>query len=612
MAERIDVMDAPQEMKATTESTHETDADFMLVEKLKHEGIEASKHIKNKWPTYRKFYKGEQYDRKRPRYKMHEVYNICREVIQSILPIWTDAKPGFNVGPRTPRDFLFAEKISKLVESLWSRLNMQMRMAETIQEAMTVGTGVMKVLWNFELEDGNGDVDIEVVDPDNIIVPKGAIDFERNCPWVIEKLRKRVSELKLKHPEMADMIRADDEPSADDDPDPQQARLQTDVDKVDKYDSFNAPGKKVDGGTVEVNLCWIDAQYVDEYVEEEETDENGSPVFDEDGAKKTISKKKYPDGKLIITLPNIKLRLETVNNPYKDAASPYVRFIDMQVPHQFYGEGEIEPLMGIQKMMNKSLSTIMDYMNMTGNPVWKVPREAQVDPTRISNAMGLILYYSGNRAPERDIPPALPAYYFNILTTLGRFKDNISGVQDVTQGRKPVGVTAAEAIQTLDEAAQTRIRLKERYTTDSLNQMARKVIARMLQFYTSPRVEKLTGDGQWPKFVEFNFEHTPDGTVMKSLDHVYSTEEGKYVPANEVQQSEPTNGLFDIEVLAGTALPQKKSQQAQLAFRLYDGQVIDGASLMDAIEWQNKDQDKKKLEEREQAAAEAAQVPPAA
>lgn len=595
MEERIDVMDAPKQ--GDTEMGKQ-DPDFLLVEKLKREGTEWAKKIKDKWPTYRKFYKGDQYDSKRPSAKMSEVYNICREVIQSILPIWTDSKPGFNVGPRKPKDYVFATKLSKLVESLWKRLSMQMRMAETIQEAMTVGTGVMSILWNNDLDNGNGDVDIEVIDPDNIIVPDGSLDFDRNCPWVIEKKRKRVSELKLKFPDKAHLIKADDVGEDEENPDPQDAKVQSDVDKRDKSDDYSGYGKKVDTGTAEVNLCWIDAQYVDEYEETEEEDENGET--------KTVTKKKYPNGKLIITLPKVGIRLESVNNPYNDATNPYVRFIDSQVPHQFYGEGEIEPLMGIQKMMNKTLSTIMDYMNMTGNPVWKIPREASVDPTRISNAMGLILYYSGTRSPERDIPPALPSYYFNILTTLGRFKDNVSGVQDVTQGRKPVGVTAAEAIQTLDEAAQTRIRLKERYMTDSLNQMAVKVIARMLQFYKNTRVEKITGDGQWPKYVEFSFKDHPQGTVMQAVDYVYDTEQSKYVPSNSAIETEPTDGIFDVEVLAGTAAPQKKSQMASLAFRLFDSGVIGGESLMDQIEWPNKDEDKRILKEKEEAAKQAA------
>ena len=315
MAERIDIMDAPKESPSF--GSQEVDNDYLLVEKLKKEGIKQSKHIKEKWPTYRKYYKGAQYDKNRPAYKMQEVYNICREVIQSILPIWTDSKPGFNVGPRTPQDHLFAQKISALVESLWKRLNMQMRMAETIQEAMTVGTGIMSVLWDTSLDDGNGDINLEVIDPDNIIVPSSAVDFDRNCPWVIEKKRMRVSELKIKYPDMADKIKADDVGEEDDEG--EQPHKQKPVDTVDKSDNFSNFGQKVDDGTVEVNLCWIDAQYVDEYVSEGEVNEDGSPVVDEDGEQKLINKKKYPDGKVIITCPNIKLRLDTINNPYKDA-----------------------------------------------------------------------------------------------------------------------------------------------------------------------------------------------------------------------------------------------------------------------------------------------------
>jgi hypothetical protein len=169
--------------------------------------------------------------------------------------------------------------------------------------------------------------------------------------------------------------------------------------------------------------------------------------------------------------------------------------------------------------------------------------------------------------------------------------DQQSGIHDVTQGRKPTGVTAAEAINQLQEAAQTRIRIKERMLQTSLVQLGYMVVSRMLQYYTLPRVVKISGQQEWPEFFEFFSTQDEEGNfVANTRQYMFEPENKQYVPAGDWAQTTPSRGEFDITVQAGTALPFQKSQRASLAFRLFDAQAIDQESLLSSVEWPDYEQ----------------------
>ncbi len=336
-------------------------------------------------------------------------------------------------------------------------------------------------------------------------------------------------------------------------------------------------------------------------------------------------KKKYPNGKLITVIPQQRLLLQCVPNPYKDGKKPFVRFVDSILPRQFWGEGETEPLMDIQKQINKVLATIMDYMNLTGNPIWFNPSSSGVDSTQITNAMGQVISYTPGphgEKPERDVPPPLPTYYFEFLQNLFKIADTISGIQDITQGRKPIGVTAAQAIDTLQEAAQTRIRLKERNMNSSLGQMGRLMISRVLQFYSTPRVIKITGTSEWPEFMQFHVQDVLDEQQqstgqVQSVTTPYTMSQGPTgapagYTAGSPTLSQPSRGMFDIKIQSGTAMPTAKAQQGNLAIKLYEMQppIIDQEAVLDAVDFPNKDQVQQRMQQRAAAQAQAQAMNP--
>ena len=265
---------------------------------------------------------------------------------------------------------------------------------------------------------------------------------------------------------------------------------------------------------------------------------------------------------------------------------------------------------GIQDIINKDLAVIVDWMNIMTNPIWIIDNQSGVDPEMLTNQIGLIVSKNQGTEVRRESAPPLPSEMFNFYQVLQTLADQASGINDVTQGRRPTGITAAEALQTMQEAAQTRIRLKERNLQVSLSRLGELVISRMMQFYTKPRVIRLVGDGaEWPSYIEWYVEDTDEGSTMTSRKYEFDQESKSYVQPDDWNTSEPSRGIFDVQVVGGTSLPFLREKRGSLAMKLYEQQVIDKESLLDTLDWPKKDQVLRRGMEAEAAAQQAQPAP---
>lgn len=598
---QMDINDKPALDNPVTPDKGSTDEqqELKLLLSLLDQGKEAKKDVCKDWDKRWDFYTGTQWDTGRPAYKSSPVFNVIRSSVQSILPILTDAKPGFNVIPQEPNDYEFADTLSKLTESWWDKNSIDHTLIELIMDSMIYDAGIAKITWDQTALDGIGEVKMDIVDPRDIFIPAEARDFDKDCPWVIQLTKKSVGQLKMQFPNFAEQIKPDTQQKTTE----EQSGIKTDITLVSPIDkkASNNTNPSPSSSQDDRKLCtvaelWIEDDSIEQYEE----------------ANEVKFRKRFPRGKVVTALPFQKLILQSVENPYKHGKKPFVRFVDTILPRKFWGEGEVKDLMGMQRIINKVLSVILDYMNFMGNPVWKVGKGSGVDPSKLTNQIGLILEINDGKLGEvqREIPPALPAYIVNFYESMIRAVETISGANEITQGRKPTGITSGNAIESIQEASQTRIRLKERNMQVSLSQVGRLVIALMMQYYNQPRVARITGKEAWPEFFEFFVEDVPETNKVKYTKRGYKFSEvdNQYLPG-KVTEGE-SNGEFDVKILSGTALPFAKTQRSNIAFRLYDSKVIDPEELLKTLEWPDAQQVIQRLQK--QATAQQMQPQPGA
>ena len=560
------------------------------------------------WSTYFDFYKGKQWPQRG--INQPPSFNLVRTVIQTTVPILTDTYPGVNIGPKKPTDYDFSQTIDKVVRDAWTRNSLDLTMVEWSTDSMIYGTSILKVGWDQDKLGGLGDIDVEIKDINDIFVSKQAVDFNKNCTCVIERGIKSVGWLKRKFPDKADRIMADSSTKSDKDKDGQIDKFQI-VSPTDQNYHINTGNNALYGSsgeeeTAEYLECWIDSEEVEDYYDE--YDQDGKGVGEVAGEKR-----KFPNGKLVTILLNQNILLFSGDNPYSDGFKPFVRLVDAQLPRRFYGEGEIEPLMEMQKYLNTIFANILKQVNLMSNPTWIKDSNCGITDEQISNIIGQILTKNPDTTIARIQGENIPESMLKLMQMLPSFVDTISGVHDITQGRKPTGITAAAAMETMQEAAQTRIRLKERNLQSALIQLGTLIVSRIMQFVREPRVIKIDDGGQWPTYFEFHIEDVTDPETgmdkyrMVKTEQNYDENQQVYTPSQTIA-SEPTEGLFDIQVQTGTSMPYNKNQKAILSLKLFEAGLIDDEACLKDMDYPNYEQVLQRMNvKRQQAAAAQAQ-----
>lgn len=560
------------------EQPKEADSVTTIVKKMFQAAKNARTAYDKDWDKRYKFYKGDQHDGvKQP------TMNIIRSTIQTMLPLLTDAKPGINITATEPNDFEFSKTLQKILESWWDKpeVSMQHTLIEVIMDQSIYDAGICKVYYDMNADNGMGDVRVKSIDPKNIYINPEAVDFDKDCTYVIEKQRLTISWLKKMFPEHSSKIKSD---SAE--------NKHFDTDSVVKYPidteaSINNRPQINESDcreTVEVWECWMDS---DEFESYEESNDIGGVT--------ESTRLKYPNGKLVTYLPQQNLILQSVENPYKHGKKPYVRFVDAILPHSFWGEGEAECLMNAQININQVLCNIMAYLKLMANPVWFVGTDSGVPPESITNDIAMILRVkeSNLQSIRRDIPPAMQAGIINLYDSLMRNAEIESGINDSSQGRRPAGITAASAIIALQEASQTRIRLKERNMQTSLTKMASMLVQLFMQFYSAPRVLRITGTNGRTEWSEFYFDNTDAGYSLNKKS--YTINDDNSVVDGDYEQPIESKGIFDISIKSGTSQPMARAARSELAMQLRAKGEISRKQLLDTLEWPNTLEDDEEL-----------------
>lgn len=611
--------------------TEEERAAVKLAEQLFSKAKKARSKYDKDWVTCFRYFRGDQWSQKRPSYRHSEVINVVTSGIRNIVPILTDSQPQVQTTPEDPTDYEFSEIINQVVSAKWERENFNMIVAESIIDAGIVGTAIGAVPWCEEMAQGLGDFTFETCDPAHVFPDPSARDMnDRRGKFLCIAEPVDVAELREEYPDKRDKIKPDLSDAVTHNSYTDEAQEFAFKSPVDNR-MMVADSRSAQTGNPDLALkltCYI---LSDEVVTKKTTmtdAQTGEQVENE------VQVKKFPRGRKIVTAGGQLLCDEEI--PYEDGKFPYARLVNDIIPRSFWGEGEVMPQKSPQDIVNRLISYFLDYMIIVGNPHWVVDTEAQVDVDNITNEPGMIILKKGIGKAEQVPGISPPPYLINTLQYfVGDIFSKISGYNEVSQGFLDKANLSGEAIAQLTEASQTRLRAKARNLDAYLNQLGQLFLSRILQYYTLPRIVRITGtDGSAAaKYFKFHVERQPvvgkdQQPQMDDLGQPVTQTVATYsewMPGDEAMGAPgmfatpkqiPLKGALDVRITTGAGHMFKKAQTDQQAERLFDKGILDAEDFLEKIDYPNREKVIEKWKQRQaaQAAADAAAqgLPPGA
>jgi len=549
----------------------------------------------HKYTTYYKFFRGVQWNDERPSFKHTEVFNFVFQVIQQQVPQMLDKRPRTVFIPKEPEDREFAKIMDDVYQSDFESQNWLMKTAEVLYDGKIYGTGYGHY-YIEENADGEPQIRHCSEDPMHVYPSPDAKNIDEENEVLVIAKPMETSRAKNKWPSWKPFIKADmSDLSAGSKTDLGQIKFRSPTDTLPDAEGSGASMDAAQNKTLVVN-CYMKPG---ELAEDKEETENGVEY---------VQRLKYPDGRhIVIVGENIPVESEE-SLPYGLTRFPYARYVNYILPREFFGISEIEQIESPQKIFNKVVSFMLDIMVLTGNPIWKVPMSSGVDPDELVNRPGLVVEYDGEE-PKREAGIPITPDLFQIVDRAAVWFDRIAGQTDVTRGIPTQGVTAARAIEDLQEAGMLRIKQQVRQLDAYMTECGQIYLELALNTYSAPRVHRLTNkDGSY-KYFKFHIENKDDGTGKLKKSAVYAefdpAAEGQWKAPREV----PIKGKLDVRVRSGSSLPFQKADDEQKAFALFDRGIIDESEVLERLEYPNREAVLERLKERQEAQAQ--QQPPA-
>lgn len=209
-------------------------------------------------------------------------------------------------------------------------------------------------------------------------------------------------------------------------------------------------------------------------------------------------------------------------------------------PVSQYGMSVLQQVRGPVIEISKTESQLIENRNLMGNPMWLIPKQAQITKPIVNRPGARIEFnYMPNVPEPKPVEmPDLPSYIPELINILKEHVLEIGGQGETSQGRVPPGARSGVAIAYLQEEDDTRLGVTVQAFEETMERVANITLTNIAEKYTVPRqvqIYKRRGDVEVIDFV---------GTQLA--------------------------GVAGVVCQAGSALPRSKAAKQQYILDLWD------------------------------------------
>ena len=168
------------------------------------------------------------------------------------------------------------------------------------------------------------------------------------------------------------------------------------------------------------------------------------------------------------------------------------------VPRRLWGMSLLTPLVDLQWLYNKSRSQLLTNVELMSNPKWLVPKTAGLAKSAITNRPGeKIFYNAAGGKPQQVQGVPMPQYVLDNIQRLQMELLDVSGVHNISLGKREIGVTSGKAIQALAAQDSSQLHVTQMRIEQSVQTLAKTVLLLMKAFYKEAKmVRMLDSTGQ--------------------------------------------------------------------------------------------------------------------
>lgn len=495
--------------------------------------------------------------------------NITNSNVEGKTALLCDQTIGIQVDPREPGDRPFCDQVRTLADFIKERNKMYRKIEVHERRREMTGTGIFRVIWDFDALNGKGMPDIEPIHPSKLFIDPAITDVYKiqEAQYIIEAKAKSIYSARIEYGnEIADAII----PNLD----PIQNIIQDS--EEDQYVHLMIWTRYNDEGKMKLRLVEM----------------SGDGVILKDTKKKWKEYKKKKADELIAKQAKLleqgkKKEAEKLKNEefelFPNSKYPYFLTPDMYRENTVWGKASAELILPISDQVDEIDDNVLKNARLTGNPMALVENSSGIDPEKITNAPGQMIPTNNINGFKWQAPPSIPTYIMNKRTELiNSDRIIVSRFSDQMIGKQQSGVDTATESLALQNSGNSMIEHKKALLQETLSEVFEYAIDLALLNWNTTMLFRITGKNGEDDFESFNpdiLNHVP---VMIEADSDYRNEYRKNNPnakPEDYRYMQADDGetrpiMYDLNVTVGAGLPNNRAYRYSIVRQSYADKAI--------------------------------------
>lgn len=455
----------------------------------------------------------------KPKIVINKVYTTLRAVRNYVLR----NRPKAEVTPVNLTEDAVEEvvKLNKYLDFLHDKLSMRRKLKESVWHSLKTSAGFWQVLWNEDSEDGQGEVEVNVVDPYDIYWDPAA-RHPNEAKFVIMAVRRYIDDIKEDpkyDKEKTKEINGDKQLAAS----PLKARLLQAEKGMDFYNKHDK-----EGSTIIVRECWLKEKQ-------------------KDGSTKV---------RIVVTADDKMIRNELTELD----RFPFFKLACDVEPLSMYGQGWVKNLIPANRALDRLESSLAEYNDLVNKGKWVSDKGAGVRV--INNEHGQIMEKKrGFDVHQEPIASLSPAIYTQI-ENMNRYIEDIGGAHDASLGRIPAGAKSGKALEALQAGDSNNMSEIVENVEEFLEEVYEYILSLASEKYQFARQivpVSQSGEREFIEVIGEQAKHKPEGATVI-----------------------PAKNMVDVKITSWLA--HTSEVRREILKELYALQAIDQQTLLEGYE----------------------------